>query len=660
MKEWSAPVKAIYTNIILLFRDLFIIAAVMFSRVGLAKAYTKEDASWGRADNLSEQQQKDLNIFLEKARHEDLLAVKFDVESHTGVALRFLRAREFAVDRALVLLDESIMKKKSEIVDALHDVTADESAQCDVRVLQKFYPHAKLGFDRSNRPILYEKTGAINISAVKTITTMDCLMAYHVWSMEHDLNAMFRQVYEKYEVDKVIDADAEEKREETGAVEKGKGERYIGTCVIVDLEGLTLAHCAPAIIEHLKRMVTHDNTCYPEILGKMFIINAPWIAQQVWKAVPFTPLYTLYTPHIHPLYTPIHPLYTPYTLPIHVQVWKVVKVWLDKRTKKKIEILGSSGSASVQQHLLKHIDKDTLPVTYGGTVPEPNSDLKDSRSFKSAFVTVKERGLVVRTVEVREGEVLTVDTYVTDDDIGLEVTVQYIEPMREGLNEGEGEKEGEEKRKTPDSVTPVSSSPIAPTVLTDIPSIKQFGSSPVSSAPVPTARFTKATRPGPMFIHSSIRVKVAPGLSDQTLASVVTTDNGVAGPGQGQGQRSEGQGQRGDGSDGVQTSEPMSSKLCSSRTDTSRGHPCRLLLEFTDQDEREEVEDMEEREECGEVEVGGKGTRADGGAGASMTGERGTGKGKGTRRYTVTWNNSSKHFKRPLVYALSVRKAEGS
>lgn len=63
---------------------------------------------------------------------------------------------------------------------------------------------------------------------------------------------------------------------------------------------------------------------YPETLGELFIINAPWV---------FTPL------------------------------WAMVRPWLDPVTAAKFHVLGSK----FQKQLLEVIDADQLPVEYGGT-----------------------------------------------------------------------------------------------------------------------------------------------------------------------------------------------------------------------------------------------------------------------------------------------------
>jgi CRAL/TRIO domain len=59
----------------------------------------------------------------------------------------------------------------------------------------------------------------------------------------------------------------------------------ISACAIVDLSGLTSAHCSSKMLDHLKTLIGIDNVCFPEMLGKMLVINAPSVAVQIWGMV---------------------------------------------------------------------------------------------------------------------------------------------------------------------------------------------------------------------------------------------------------------------------------------------------------------------------------------------------------------------------------------
>ena len=96
------------------------------------------------------------------------------------------------------------------------------------------------------------------------------------------------------------------------------------TCTILDLKNIKLSNASAAykFIKPASQMA-QDN--YPQILGNMFIINAPFL---------FT------------------------------GIWAIVRMWIDDKTKEKIQILGSS----YKKQLLKYIDPENLPdFIEGGT-----------------------------------------------------------------------------------------------------------------------------------------------------------------------------------------------------------------------------------------------------------------------------------------------------
>jgi hypothetical protein len=212
--------------------------------------------TWGTKGHLTVDQQIALMEFVSQANEKHLNIVKFTVETLESVSLRFLRARQFDVTKAMTLLAEAVTKKEE--AKALHfaSVSGDECVKCDLEGLKKFYPHDFLGYDKFSRPILYELSGQVNPSAVTSMTTFASLIDYHWHVMEKELDSMF-----------------------TVAAARNPGTPpVISTCAVLDLEGLGLVHCSGSTLDHVKAMVALDNTCYPETLGKMLVINAPWLA----------------------------------------------------------------------------------------------------------------------------------------------------------------------------------------------------------------------------------------------------------------------------------------------------------------------------------------------------------------------------------------------
>ena len=95
----------------------------------------------------------------------------------------------------------------------------------------------------------------------------------------------------------------------------------------MDLAGLSLSlvsHTAArkAVKEIMKTQQSH----YPELMGKLIIVNAPWVFKSAWS---------------------------------------FVKPMLDAKTVSKISIYGSDKDA-FSQALLELVDADQLPSLYGG------------------------------------------------------------------------------------------------------------------------------------------------------------------------------------------------------------------------------------------------------------------------------------------------------
>jgi hypothetical protein len=131
------------------------------------------------------------------------------------------------------------------------------------------------------------------------------------------------------------------------------------------------------MLDHIKHLIALDNICYPELLGKMFIINAPWVATSVWM---------------------------------------MIRSWLDPRTQDKIELLGSG--PKMHARLLEFISPENLPTKYGGTAPDlyPQAEHME-------YVSVPANGRHAYSIFVPAGRVLKVDTYASDG--AFDVTVNY-------------------------------------------------------------------------------------------------------------------------------------------------------------------------------------------------------------------------------------------
>lgn len=99
------------------------------------------------------------------------------------------------------------------------------------------------------------------------------------------------------------------------------------SCTILDLKGVGLTN-ATSVIGYVRQASAISQNYYPERLGKLYLINAPWG---------------------------------------FATVFSVVKGFLDPVTVQKIRVLGSG----YQTELLQQIPKENLPKIFGGTCECP-------------------------------------------------------------------------------------------------------------------------------------------------------------------------------------------------------------------------------------------------------------------------------------------------
>jgi len=386
-----------------------------------------EPKDYGKKGFLTSQQVKDQEIFYNTCDRESLEMARYTVEDPGDTCLRFLRSRKFAVDKALILLNENKVCRTENKAMESAKLAPQEAGQCDVDVLKTFYPHAMRGVSKDNCPIVWEMTGQINPQAVMTIMTKETLLGYHFWTMQTNLNIHFAQIANlppSEDADKAASASsatdapkipegsdgssADNTTTDTSeapirAVPRQPPVQYspypIATTAILDLSGFGLAQCGQKTMDQVKLYITTDNTCYPETLGTMLVINAPYLISSVWG---------------------------------------MIKGWLDPRTVTKIEII-SSTEASMKR-LKELIDSDHLPRRYGGTAddlytPKPNTE----------FVWVSRGGEHIFEITVPAGNSLIIDSYVNEGALEYDVKSRVFPTEAEKNAELErkaGEKKG--------------------------------------------------------------------------------------------------------------------------------------------------------------------------------------------------------------------------
>lgn len=106
------------------------------------------------------------------------------------------------------------------------------------------------------------------------------------------------------------------------ACSRKEGKLLETCCTIIDLKGVGITS-APSVYGYVKQASSISQNYYPERLGKLYIINAPWGFSSVFS---------------------------------------VVKGFLDPVTVQKIHVLGTS----YQKELLDQVPAENLPENFGG------------------------------------------------------------------------------------------------------------------------------------------------------------------------------------------------------------------------------------------------------------------------------------------------------
>ncbi|KAJ3222959.1 cytosolic factor, phosphatidylinositol/phosphatidylcholine transfer protein [Clydaea vesicula] len=247
--------------------------------------------TFGRLGHLTEDQQQQLTEF------KTLLTTLniYDSEKYDdNLLLRFLRARKFNLEDTKVMFENYHNWRCEFGVDKL----ISEFEFPEYPVVKKYYPRYYHKCDKLGRPVYYELVGEIDVTQLFKVTTVERMIQNHVLEYEKLVNYRLP------------------------ACSKKVGRYLEQSTTILDLKGVSISSFS-SVYNIVKQISAISSNYYPEMMGKMYIINSPFL---------FT------------------------------TVWALVKPLLDEVTVNKIHILGYS----FKDKLLESIDAENLPKVYGG------------------------------------------------------------------------------------------------------------------------------------------------------------------------------------------------------------------------------------------------------------------------------------------------------
>ncbi|GAB7353874.1 hypothetical protein MBLNU459_g4231t1 [Dothideomycetes sp. NU459] len=258
----------------------------------------------------------------------------------TLTMLRFLRARKFNVELSKQMFVESEQWRKTfggGVDNLVQTFDYKEKPQ-----VFEYYPQYYHKTDKDGRPLYIEQLGKIDLKAMYKITTED---------------RMLQNLVVEYE--KVADP-------RLPACSRKSGHLLETCCTIMDLKGVGLTNVS-SVYGYVAKASAISQNHYPERLGKLYLINAPWGFSSAFS---------------------------------------MVKKFLDPVTVAKIHILGGG----YQSELLAQIPKENLPKQFGGSCAcEGSCQLSDAgpwqdKQWVKPAAWEKKAGSTIENTEAHVGE----------------------------------------------------------------------------------------------------------------------------------------------------------------------------------------------------------------------------------------------------------------
>lgn len=303
---------------------------------------------WGTPGNLTDEE---YDVFIKFQKEVEKRGGDFrktiycfgEEEGEPNALGRWLRARKFAYDEVIKMVEEATEERKEPgSKDFYPDPQNALGVEPQIYISQ--YPQLYTGHAKSGAPLFISKPGLLDVTAITCMTSMDGILKYHWYAMIHDFGTRLR------------------------ARKEANPEKFnrFQCLIIMDLGSLGMSQVTQRCLSIIKEQSAIDSLCFPETLERMVVVNAPRF---------FT------------------------------ATWKLIKGWLDPRTAAKVELISSR--SSWEKRLKELVDEDQLPSDYGGKAEDTNVTLMKEapEGIKRQFTELMSfRSSSSYVVEVKDGE----------------------------------------------------------------------------------------------------------------------------------------------------------------------------------------------------------------------------------------------------------------
>ena len=261
--------------------------------VGEIKVNSTDEKASGFYNELNQAQYDALQEWKKNLISQNVLP---NLDNHDDLfLLRFLRARKFDLEKTMEMFKKFLQWRIDMKVDELRESYEMEN----LIAIKKVYPHGYHRTDKEGRPIYIELYDKTDVKALFKITTEDKMVKYYIKQYERQIKYIFPAC---------------------SAVVKRPVEQ---SCTILDANGIGITSLFGPIKGFVKLASDIGQDYYPEMLGKMTIVNVGFLFRAVWS---------------------------------------MVKAFIDPKTQNKINLLKST----YKDDLLALIDEENLPSFFGG------------------------------------------------------------------------------------------------------------------------------------------------------------------------------------------------------------------------------------------------------------------------------------------------------